>query len=124
MKTRLLIALAALLGATPAQATTALLCRSAGAGPQLRLLMGTGVPGGIFAANLTVGGRARSTQGRAAPIVIAQSWIDRRLLMVDIADRNLERIEARLRARFGRNGVATGTLEVAGRTIRVRCEEA
>jgi hypothetical protein len=39
-------------------------------------------------------------------------------------DRNLERIEARLRARFGRNGVATGTLEVAGRTIRVRCEEA
>jgi hypothetical protein len=124
MKTRLLIGLGALAAATPAQATTGLLCRPvAGDGPRLHLVIGTAA-GGIFAAHLTIDGRTQSTMTGDSRIALGQSWIDRRLLMVDIADRNLERIEARLRARFGRNGIATGTLEVAGRTVRVRCEEA
>ena len=58
-------------------------------------------------------------------LAIAQAWIDERLLWVDLADPNLERFEGRLRATFQpRSGIATGTFDRAGRTYRMRCEEA
>lgn len=89
----------------------------------LNLVITRGLPGGIFAVTLDHGGKSLSTAGEDAPIVLVQSWIDERQVLVDIADRELMRYVARLRARPVRDEGAVGTLEVEGKTYRVRCEQ-
>lgn len=122
-----LIALAA---ATPAQATGGIECRPVnGSGPTLHLVVGHGVGPSLVSVRMNDGisynsGRERMGSGG---LVIGQSWIDERVLWLDLLDPNVERYEGRLRATFqaGERGrPAVGTFVRNGRTYRVRCEEA
>lgn len=113
--------------ATSAQATGGLVCRPvSGAGPTLSLVIGRGASSVIAGANLRQGHGWRSTFAKADGLTIAQSWIDEERLLLDLADANAMWFEARLRARFvreGRQRPAIGTLVRSGRTYRVRCVE-
>jgi len=118
---------AALLGtASPAFATSTILCRSTispANGPALALSVGSGAASGIFQAQFSLGDEHYTTgQGAAAPAIV-QAWIDDRQLKVEIADANAETIVTRLdtRARAGHDYL--GILNHRGRTWRVRCGE-
>jgi hypothetical protein len=125
MKVRLFMALPLLAAAAPALATQGLLCRAeSGEAPRLSLVIGAG---GIAGASLDEGGGWVSTMVHNAPLILTQAWIDREQVMADIAEPAWDRV-AELRARFeppvrGRPTTASGTLNVRGRTFRVRCEE-
>ena len=108
------IALALLLAAAPAHATGGMICRSAAG--EVTLTIGHGAASVIVAARLTAA-------GRPIPTSIAQSWIDRNEIRLDLTDPNAMRIEARLRAR--RTGqVYEGALARRGTAPRwVRCRE-
>ena len=127
MRTASLFAAAALLStATPAFASSSMLCRSTISpthGPQLWLVLGP-IPGsGIFQARLEQGNQGVATgEGQNAPRV-GQSWLDRHSLRLSIIDANAEREIARLEA-WRRAGTSYfGTLRYGGRTWRVRCSE-
>ena len=128
MRTASLTAAAFLFAAaTPAFATSTMLCRptvNPTDGPQLWLVLGTARGSGIVQARLEQqGSRGFATgEGQSAP-VIGQSWIDRNSLRLSVIDANAEREIARLET-WKRGGWSySGTLRYAGRTWRVRCAE-
>jgi hypothetical protein len=120
------IAAALLAAASPALATSTILCRSTVSptdGPQLSLVVGSGEAGGIMLARFALGDERFTTgEGPAAP-VIAQTWIDRYALKLDIADANADSRIVRLDTRRRRGSDYLGILIHNGRTWRVRCSE-
>jgi hypothetical protein len=112
--------------ASPALATGTILCRSTISpidGPQLSLVVGSGEAGGITQARFALGGERFTTgEGRAEP-TIAQAWIDRYALRLDLADANAEARIVRLDTRRRRGADYLGILIHGGRTWRVRCSE-
>jgi hypothetical protein len=116
MKKKLLAISAALLAAAPANATTGLVCSTAGNRPiQLALVIShTAVPA-VVSVRLT-------DNRREVPAAVAQSWFDAREVRVDLVDRNAMRHEARLRAtRHGAN--YDGSLWRNGKRRWIRCRE-
>jgi hypothetical protein len=118
---------AALLGAaSPALATSTILCRSTISptdGPELWLVVGNGEAGGIMQARFALGGTRFATgEGPRSP-VIGQAWIDRNTLRLDLVDANAEGRIVRLDTRRRRGFDYLGILIHAGRTWRVRCSE-
>lgn len=120
------IAAALFLAASPAFATGTILCRSTVSptdGPSLSLVVGNGPARGIVQAQFALGGERFATgQGPGAP-AIAQAWIDRYALRLDIADANAEALIVRLDTRRRRGNDYLGILIHGGRTWRVRCSE-
>jgi len=120
------IAAILLAAATPAFATSTILCRSTISptdGPSLSLVVGTGETAGIVQAHFTQGNETFTTgQGSGAP-AISQAWLDRNQLKLDIVDADAESFVVRLDTRRRRGWVYTGTLIHRGRTWRVRCDE-
>ena len=125
---RPLLAAAALLllCPTPAHATQGLLCRAvAGKAPRISLVIGAG---GIAGASLDERGRWVSTSAEG-DLRLAQAWIDREQVLVDLIIGPKWEQVARLRVRFdpparGKPNSARGILTLRGRTHRVRCAEA
>lgn len=121
------IAAALLAAASPALATGTILCRSTISptdGPQLSLVVGHGAGSGVSQARLTFGDQGFTTgQGADAP-VIAQAWLDRYMLKLDIVDANADAVIASLDTRRRRGSDYLGMLRYRGRTWRVRCDEA
>jgi len=122
-------ALAALFLPAPAHATGGFECRPIkGPGPRITLAVPHAIAAQPFQAAIHEGRRMLVANRRPGdPIVIAQSWIDRQHLWLDLVDANGNRFEARLRARFQtkiKYPVAVGTLDRGGKTYRVRCIEA
>ncbi len=120
------IAAALFAAASPAFATGTILCRSTISptdGPQLSLVVGHGAGSGVAQARLSFEDRIFTTgQGADAP-VIAQAWLDRDLLKLDIVDANAEAVIVRLDTRRRRGSDYLGMLRYRGRTWRVRCDE-
>lgn len=110
--------------AAPARASAGLYCEAINkAGlPAIALVITRGLPGGIFGVSLEDGTTSRDTMSKDAPLLLVQAWIDDKLVLVDVADRELTRYVAKLRARPVAEG-AKGTLEVGGKKYPVRCEE-
>jgi hypothetical protein len=113
--------------ATPAHATQGELCRPiSGSGPTVSIVIGSSVSSAVAGVNLIEGGVVRSSFGENAPIAIAQAWIDRQRLWIDIADADHQRYEAQVRLSWvgrGRARHMAGTIARNGRVYRVRCEE-
>jgi hypothetical protein len=122
----ILAAAAGLCAATPALATSTILCRSTvspAGGPQLSLVVGNGPGSGILQARFELDRiRFATSEGPAAP-VIGQAWIDEHSLRLDIIDANAEGRLVRLDARRRSGSDYRGILIHAGRTWRVRCSE-
>jgi hypothetical protein len=120
----------ALACSSPAFATGGLECRPIqGAGPTLHLVIGHAVAPALVSVRMTDGPSYDSGDERmgSKAFAIARSWLDDRLLWVDLADPDLTRFEGRLRATFQpklRGGAAVGTFVRNGRIWRVRCIEA
>lgn len=113
MKTFLPVA-AAIALAAPAHATGGLICRSAAG--EISLTIGHGAVSSIVAARL-------SADGRVIPTALAQGWIDRNEIRLDLTDANATRVEARLRAKRKGN-VYEGALARRGAAPRwARCRE-
>ena len=128
MKTASLAAAAvALFAASPAFATSTMLCRSTISptdGPQLSLVIGNAPGSGIIQARLEQGSQSFTTgEGQEAPS-IGQSWLDRHSLRLTIIDANAENEVLRLETWKRSGWTYFGTLRYAGRTWRVRCAEA
>jgi hypothetical protein len=120
------IAAALLAASSPAYATSTILCRSTVSptdGPSLSLVVGHGTASGIAQARFAQGGESYTTGVGAGAPMIAQAWLDRHSLRLDIVDANAETRLVRLDTRRRGSGYA-GILIHAGRTWRVRCEEA
>ncbi len=122
----ILAAAAGLFAATPALATSTLLCRSTISprnGPALPLVVGNGPGTGILQARFELGDTRFGTgEGPGAP-VIGQAWIDEHSLRLDIVDANAEGRIVRLETRRRGGSDYRGILIHAGRTWRVRCTE-
>lgn len=122
----ILAAAALFLAASPALATSTILCRSTLSptdGPELWLSLGDGEAGGIVQARFSYGPTHFATgEGRAAPR-ISQSWVDRTAMRLDIADANADARLLRLDTRRRAGNDYLGILIHAGRTWRVRCTE-
>lgn len=105
-----------LLAAGPANATTGLVCSTAGDRPiHIALVIShTAVPA-VVSARLT-------DNRRQVPVVTAQSWFDSGEVRIDLVDRNATRHEARLRA-VARGKSYDGTLWRNGQRRWVRCRE-
>jgi hypothetical protein len=127
---RLALAAALLACSSPAFATGGFDCRPIqGTGPRLHLVVGHAVAPALVSVRMTDGLSHISGTERMGSrgLAIARSWLDERLLWVDLADPNLTRFEGRLRAAFQpklRGRPAVGTFVRNGRTWRVRCVEA
>lgn len=120
------LAAVALGAATPASATSTILCNSTISptdGPRLSLVVGSGPGAGIVQARLQLGDQDVTTgHGDGAPF-ISQSWLDRASLRLAIVDANADAEIARLET-WRRAGTSYfGTLRYGGRTWRVRCSE-
>ena len=118
----------ALAAAQPAFATGGFTCRPiSGSGPTLSMGFGHAIAAPVFVAEIREGQRVLTAAGRPTDaILIGQSWIDRRLLWLDLIDAQATRFEAQLRAAFQpklKGRPAIGTLVRNGRTWRVRCDE-
>ena len=126
MKAASCIAAALACVATPAFATSTILCRSTispSDGPELALILGSGSATGIFQAQFSLGRERFITgQGADAPAIV-QSWIDERQLKIEIADANAEAVIIRLDTRRRAGSGYSGLLIHRGRTWRVRCSE-
>lgn len=122
MKAASCFAAIALFTATPAMATSTILCTApAWPGLDMAIVVGHGMAGGIVQATISLGGEELSTVGEDGPR-IGQAWIDEDELKLDIVDANADRRLARLDTR--RRGAAwVGTLQFRGRTVRARCTE-
>ena len=117
------LAPAFLLLAAPALATGGFDCRATdGTDIGMTGTVGRVVGAPLVGAALHLGERSLSTTDREPEIVIARSWIDEHEMRVDLADPQLERFEASLRARSADDGTAHGTLERGGRSHPVQCE--
>jgi hypothetical protein len=122
-------AAAALACSGPALATGGIDCRPVrGAGPTLHLVIGHGVVPGLVSVRMTDGLSYNSGAERMGSrgLAIARSWLDEKLLWLDLADPDLTRFEGRLRATFQpklRGRPALGTFVRNGRRYAVRCVE-
>lgn len=109
--------------ASPAFATGTILCRSTASptsGPELWLVVG---PVGVAQARFALGDERFATgEGARAPM-IAQSWLDRFSLRLDIADGNADQRLVRLDTRRRRGSDYLGILIHRGRTWQMRCSE-
>ena len=102
--------------ASPAYATSSLLCSTAGANPvEVHLVIGRGAVGAIFQARLT-------DKGRNIPVTLAQSWLERNEVRADLVDTNAERHELRLRAKLRGNNY-DGSIWRGGKRRWIRCRE-
>lgn len=122
MKLASCTAAALLAMASPAFATGTILCRSTASptdGPELSLVVGAA---GITEARFTLGDQSYATGGSGAP-AIAQAWLDRFALRLDIVDAGGDARLARLDTRRRRGSDYLGILIHGGRTWRVRCSE-
>jgi len=120
---RIALACILLASAAPALATGGFDCRATdNSGLGLAGTTGRVVITPLVGARLTIGQQTLATDDPEPAIVVGQSWIDDREIRIDLVDPNFERIEAQLRARIVRPGIATGTLVREGRTHPVRCE--
>jgi hypothetical protein len=111
-----LLAAAGVAVASPAHASGGLLCRTAGPRPiEVSLVIShTAVPV-VVSARLT-------DRGRAVPLSLAQAWIDRDELRLDLTDPNATRRELRLLAKA--NGrYYDGSIFRGGERRWVRCRE-
>ena len=112
--TSLAAAAVAAVFAVPAHATGGLICRSAAG--EVSLTIGHTASPAIVAARL-------SANGRVVPTSLAQGWIDRSEIRLDLTDPNATLIEARLRAKRTGN-YYEGALARRGMKPRwVRCRE-
>jgi hypothetical protein len=126
MKPASWIAAALACAASPALATSTILCRSTispADGPQLSLVVGNGPASGVLQARFALGNAHFATGEGAAPPAIVQAWIDDYALRLDIADANAETRLVRLDTRRRRGSDYLGILIHDGRTWRVRCSE-
>jgi hypothetical protein len=115
------IAAAAFLAATPALATSTIHCRSPDRGaPRLDLSVGNS-PSAITQARLVDGSRELITGQDGGSPRITQSWLDARMLRLDLADANVENLIARLDTRKRRGASFDGTLRYRDRTWRISC---
>jgi hypothetical protein len=108
--------------ASPAVATSTILCRSTaspGNGPELSLVIG---PTGVAQAHFALGNERFTTGGDGAPM-IGQSWLDRVSLRLDIFDSNADARLLRLDTRRRGGSDHLGILIHRGRTWQVRCSE-
>jgi hypothetical protein len=115
---RTLLALAAMLLAAPATATTGLICSTAGSPPvHLALAIShTAVPS-VVSVRLT-------DNRREVPVAPAQSWFDKSEVRVDLVDRNAMRHEARIRATWRLSSRSyDGSLWRNAKRRWVRCRE-
>ncbi len=116
-----------MLAPSPASATAGLSCSPvSGEGPIVSLVIGHAVAGGIVGASLMEEGRLRSTMREGDGLTLAQAWIDRERIWVDLADPQGARLEGELRLRFAteaRDRVLAGTFARNGRVYPVSCEE-
>lgn len=117
----------------PAAATLGMRCAPVrGPGPILSLGLTHGPVARIFAARLADGAGEFQTGGFVGgesrrPMVVGQSWIDRRFVWIDLLDEQGETVIGRLRARIqpgARGFVAAGTFVRNGVTYNMRCVEA
>ena len=117
----LLTAAACLFAATPAFATGTIHCTPPGrGGPQLYLSVGNS-PSAITQARLVDGPLTLITGEGARSPRITQSWLDRYMLRLDMADANVENFIARLDTRKGGGVSFDGTLSYRNRTWRISC---
>ena len=118
-----LLAVPLLFAASPALATGGFDCRTTdGSNIEMSGTIGRVIGAPLIAAQLRLGDEALATTDPEPRITIARSWIDTREIRVDLADPQLERFEAQLRARTRSDGTATGTLVRDGASHPVRCE--
>ena len=116
--TKLLFATALLFSATAAQATGGFVCQTAGKSP-IQVSVGFGHVAG---APLLQDSTRLSDNGRNIPVTAPQWWLDNSELRLLLADPNVMRREAIIKAR--RNGqVYDGSLWRNGRRHWVRCRE-
>ena len=108
--------IAALVLATPAQASGGLVCRTAGNSPiEVALVISHTAVSAAVSARL-------NDDGRDVPVSLAQSWLEPNEVRLDLVDKNAVRHELRLRTK--RNGdVYDGSLWRHGKRHWVRCRE-
>jgi len=112
---KLLFVLALTLAA-PAQATSGLLCSTAGSRPWVvQLVIGQAAVSAVVQASLT-------DDGRDVPVHVAQAWLERDEVRVDLVDPNAERHEVRLVAR-AKGDNYDGSIWRGGKRRWVRCSE-
>ena len=117
MKRRLLFLAPAVLAAAPAHATGELICETA-SGEATRISLGFGH------APVATGMWASAQTGDAAwrKLEVAQSWMDREKLLVDLADAERTTLLARIEARWNdATNSFDGTLTQGETTRWVRC---
>jgi len=109
-----LLAAPLLFAAAPAAATGGFDCRATdGSGIVMSGTIGRVAGTPLISASLRIGDHVMASYGGDPEIAIARSWIDEDEIRVDLAHPELERIEARLRARIARSR-GRGTLERRG----------
>ena len=115
--TKLLIGLPLLLlAATPAAATSGLICRTSGQRPiEVALVISHTAVSAVVSARL-------SDNGRDVPVSLAQAWLDPREVRVDLVDKQALRHELRLHA-VRRGAGFDGVLWRLGQRRWVRCRE-
>jgi len=111
----LLLGVAALGFASPANATASLICRTAGARPiEVQMVLGMTAVAHIVQARLY-------DNGKQVDVSVAQAWLDPGEVRLDLTDANEGRRELRLRATW--NGKTyDGSIWRGGRRRWVRCE--
>jgi hypothetical protein len=109
----------ALLGlsiAAPAHATSGLFCSTAGEKPiVVQLVIGNSAVSSVVQASLT-------DDGREVPVSVAQAWLERDEIRLDLVDPNAERHELRLVAR-SKGDNYDGSIWRNGKRRWVRCSE-
>lgn len=116
MNKLLLCPLLALVAATPAYATGGLTCSTAGPSAiELNLVIGHNAVPAVIQARLT-------DNGREVAVSLAQSWIERGHILVDLVDPNVEHHELRLSVR-AKGDHYDGSLWRSGKRRWVRCSE-
>jgi hypothetical protein len=117
------LGLALLFAATPAFATGGFECRTTGRSAiVLGGSFGNSVGTPIDAVYLELPGRRLWTADRSQTLFVVRSWRDEQEIRVDLVEPHRDGFAARLRARFGPRGIATGTLLRDGVRHRMRCE--
>ncbi len=116
MKRLFLMLPVAIVAATPAHATSGLVCRTAGPQPiDVLMVVGHSAVARVVSARLT-------DNGRGVAVQVAQSWIDPAEVRIDLTDPSAVRHELRLRVR--RNGNSyDGSIWRGGKRRWIRCRE-
>ena len=122
------MALASIAWASPAAASTGLICSGVDSAASVSTVLGSGLARTTLAARLVdERGERRSIgpgQSGADALVIGQTWLDRSEYRLDLLDVEGRTYVARLRVRFLPEGptLAVGTLVLGtGRVVEVEC---